>query len=235
MSTPKNSDGGCLAVISSCFKGRNKAKPEDFQSARPTDSVTAASNPSTPCWANAQQHASTPPVTGNPISPPTEVDEAQSATVLDEPSSSIPSSIEFYLATEHSGTQVDLWQEAYDAAEEDTRAWIDESLPDRPENTNPFPELVDLVCRSEEKHEEKAWQFEHGGRPIFLRDYTNKVSSCLTAIGDLAIHFAPAPSPIIWNAVKVLLKVSLDLCGYNSPKSLSAVSNVSFLMHKTAG
>ena len=67
---------------------------------------------------------------------------------------------------------------------------------------------MELVRTSEEKLDQEAWQFEFHGRPVLLRDYTSKVTTCLTTVGDIAINFAPAPSPIVWNALKVVLKVS---------------------------
>ncbi|EGU78175.1 hypothetical protein FOXB_11325 [Fusarium oxysporum f. sp. conglutinans Fo5176] len=166
----------------------------------PTDPVTAESNPLTPGSEATQQRASTPPPTGDPISQQVKTDGPTSAIVVNESSSSVPNSDQISLRTKPFGAQLDLWQEAYNAVEENTQKWIDENVGVWPDNTNPFPEPVDLVRSSEEKHDEKAWQFGHGGRPILLRDYTNNVSSCLTAIGDIAINFAPAPFPTVWNA-----------------------------------
>ncbi|KAH7180020.1 uncharacterized protein B0J16DRAFT_403447 [Fusarium flagelliforme] len=106
--------------------------------------------------------------------------------------------------------ELDLWQEAYNAVEEGTQNWIRENIGEQPESTNPFPELVALVRSSEEKHGQDAWQFELRGRAVLLRDYTSRVISCLSIIGDVAINFAPAPSPVIWNALKVVLKANVS-------------------------
>jgi len=142
----------------------------------------------TPGSEATQQRALTPPPTGDPISQQVKTDGPTSAIVVNESSSSVPNSDQISLRTKPFGAQLDLWQEAYNAVEENTQKWIDENVGVWPDNTNPFPEPVDLVRSSEEKHDEKAWQFGHGGRPILLRDYTNIVSSCLTAIGDIAIN-----------------------------------------------
>jgi len=70
---------------------------------------------------------------------------------------------------------------------------------------------VELIRGSEEKHDQEALQFKFHGRVVILRDYTSRVTSFITTIGDIAINFAPAPSSIIWNALKVVLKVSSNI------------------------
>jgi len=99
--------------------------------------------------------------------------------------------------------------------DENTRKWIDANIRQWTENTTTdtnvgdlFPELVSLVRNSEEKHDQETWQIKVGGRVVLLRDYTSRVNSWLVTIGGIAINFAPAPSPVIWSAVKVLLAAS---------------------------
>ncbi|KAG5775286.1 hypothetical protein H9Q73_011047 [Fusarium xylarioides] len=212
MPTPQDSGGGCLAVLSSCFKGRDKSQPEDLQPARPTGLVNTPSNPLTPGLEATQQRASTSPPTGDPITQPVWTDGSPSTIGHNEPSSAAQSSNQVSLRENSSEARLDLWLEAYDAAEENTKTWIDENAGEWLETNKLFPELVTLVRNSEGKHDGEAWQFKYNSHPILLRDCTNKVSSCLTAIGDIAINFAPAPSPIIWNAVKVLLKANVSRC-----------------------
>ncbi|EHK20932.1 ankyrin protein, partial [Trichoderma virens Gv29-8] len=47
---------------------------------------------------------------------------------------------------------------------------------------------------------------------IMWRDYANRVVTWVTAIGDISINFAPAPSSAVWSAVKVLLKANVSQC-----------------------
>lgn len=126
------------------------------------------------------------------------------------PSSTLPN----YDQTPLPKAQLDLWQESYDATDANTQKWIYENIGEWSASTNPFPELVDLVRNREEKHDQDAWQFERRGRAVLLRDYTSRVTSCLTTIGDIAINFAPAPSPVIWNALKVVLKVRYSILSW---------------------
>ncbi|RGP73564.1 ankyrin repeat [Fusarium longipes] len=205
MLSRKEPDGGCLAVLSSCFKGRDGTGSEDLQPPRPTNAVTVEKNSSP----TAQQRESTPSIsqqskTAEPSPSPS------SAIVGSGSSSSVQVSDQISSPTKLPGTQLSLWQEAYETADGNTQKWIDENVQEWTENTNPFPELVDLVRSSEKKHDEKVWKVEIGGRAISPRDYTNKVTCCLTAIGDIAINFAPAPSPIVWNAVKKLLQTNVS-------------------------
>ncbi|KAJ0323194.1 hypothetical protein COL5a_008414 [Colletotrichum fioriniae] len=51
----------------------------------------------------------------------------------------------------------------------------------------------------------QALKLKFGDREKLWRDYANKVIPVVTAIGDIAINFAPAPSNVVWSAVKVLL------------------------------
>jgi hypothetical protein len=73
----------------------------------------------------------------------------------------------------------------------------------------PISEIIQIVRRREEEHMKQALKLTVGNREVLWRDYAGRVVSLVTTIGDVAISFAPAPSPIIWSSVKVLLKVCL--------------------------
>ncbi|KAF5001606.1 hypothetical protein FGRMN_912 [Fusarium graminum] len=201
MSTTREPGEGCLAVLSSCFKSRGKAQSEDLQHSRPANHVASL--------VATQKPAPTPPSAVHPDSQPAESEKPPSAIIDDEPSS-CASQVDQVSPKETTETKLDLWQEAYSTAEDETKKWISDNLENWSANAKAIQELVDLVSNSEEKYDQKAWKIERGDRAIVLRDYTNKVSSCLIAIGDIAINFAPAPSPVIWSAVKVLLKANIS-------------------------
>lgn len=91
--------------------------------------------------------------------------------------------------------------------DEDTKAWL-ESNASVTKIDNPISEIVQLVRSIEDKHKEEAARLKVGKHEILWRDYAERVVSSVTAIGDIAITFAPAPSSAAWSAVKVLLNVS---------------------------
>jgi hypothetical protein len=160
----------------------------------------------------AHQCASSPQSTGDLVPGPIKTDTPPSAVVDNKPRYTVSGSGHTSLLRKDSRAQSDLWQKAYDTAGENTRKWIHENIGKWSESANPLTELLDLVRSSEEKHDQDALQFKLHGRVVILRDYTSRVTSCLNTIGDIAINFAPAPSPIVWNALKVVLRVSVIIC-----------------------
>lgn len=215
MSAPKEPGDGCLSVLSSCFKGRGKRQSVDAQSPRPRGNAVVEISALPLSSTIAHERASTPRSTGDLVPGPIETKTPPSAVIDNKPRSAVSGSGQTSMLRKDCGAQLDLWQQAYNTAEENTRKWIHENIGDWSESANPFTELMDLVRSSDEKHDQDALQFKLHGRVVLLRDYTSRVTSCLTAIGDIAINFAPSPSPIIWNAVKVVLKVSLNVSRYS--------------------
>jgi hypothetical protein len=69
-------------------------------------------------------------------------------------------------------------------------------------------DLITLVREREEEYKGSTPKLKIGNREIIWRDYANKTVTWLVTIGDIAVNFAPAPSPIIWSALKVFMKVS---------------------------
>ncbi|KAF4965145.1 hypothetical protein FSARC_7012 [Fusarium sarcochroum] len=68
---------------------------------------------------------------------------------------------------------------------------------------------VKLVRESEEKHKDATPKLKIGRHEIIWKDYAKNVVTSLTAIGDIAVTLAPAPSSAIWSGIKVLIKASL--------------------------
>ncbi|KAM5354438.1 hypothetical protein ACJ41O_001087 [Fusarium nematophilum] len=106
--------------------------------------------------------------------------------------------------------KLDLWREAYDEVDEDTRKWIGD-IPVDTDVTAATKELMGLVRDSEEKHKEETLKVEINGREIIWRDYADRVVTWLTTIGDIAITFAPAPSSAAWSAIKANVSQCKDL------------------------
>ncbi|KAF4962946.1 hypothetical protein FSARC_9002 [Fusarium sarcochroum] len=203
MAGPRESDGGCLSIISSCFRNSAKTRPEASRSPNRT-STPKVSEPLAPEPLTDQIHAST--------------HSTDEASIYQRESSRehLPARHETKQISHASASDqelaptLDLWQEACNDVDETTRTWIRYNT-GRIDIGNSVPELVKLVQRTEEKHEKKAWRVNIGEREIVLRDYTSRVTSWLTTIGDLAITFAPAPSPVIWSAVKANVSQCEDL------------------------
>ncbi|KAK1963213.1 hypothetical protein LY78DRAFT_717407 [Colletotrichum sublineola] len=214
---PESGGGvGCLSVLSSCFK-TPRGKPRPGISEPPNQSVPLASpvnkegELSAPSLANDEIPPSTKHDHEAPVSlPPGSLAPSSSANNADEPVSVVPITTDQGPATTANAAKtLDLWQEAYNKAKEETRKWIDSNPP--PANAeDPASELVELVRSSEEKHDKESLKLKVGDREILWRDYASRVVSVVTAIGDIAISFAPAPATTVWSAVKVLLEANVS-------------------------
>uniref|UniRef100_L2FZ75 Ankyrin repeat protein n=1 Tax=Colletotrichum fructicola (strain Nara gc5) TaxID=1213859 RepID=L2FZ75_COLFN len=210
--TNPSEDSGCLSVLSSCFKRRGKPRPGPSecpnQLAPLVSSATQVTELSSLNPANDETSASTNPE----IQTPAFLEESSSApsavNVKDKPASVIPITDQESATTDRAAATVDLWQEAYNKVDENTRKWID-SIPGAADAKDPVKELVELVRLREEKHGKGALKLTIGGRQILWRDYASRVISLLTAIGDIAVTVAPAPSSTVWSAVKMLLKTNV--------------------------
>ncbi|KAF4906603.1 WW domain-containing oxidoreductase [Colletotrichum fructicola] len=134
--------------------------------------------------------------------------QGAATTVHAAPASVTPITDQESATTDRAAATVDLWQEAYNKVDENTRKWID-SIPGAADAKDPVKELVELVRLREEKHGKGAPKLTIGGRQILWRDYASRVISLLTAIGDIAVTVAPAPSSTVWSAVKMLLKTNV--------------------------
>ncbi|RGP66319.1 ankyrin repeat [Fusarium sporotrichioides] len=142
--------------------------------------------------------------TGAAISPAEQSQLATSPSRLSPISSAIgPKDLE--------GTK-DLWQEAFDQ--------LGNTSEKKSVNANVSPscekfdinELIGLIESHEEKFKEKSVKITIGNQDIFWRDCAKRTVSCIKSCGDIAMPFAPAPSSIVWSAVKVLLDAHVGQC-----------------------
>ena len=133
MSTSKKPDEGCLSVLSSCFKGREKRQPVDVQTATSPRIVATANDGLPPTSRVPQQHAPTPQSTSDPISQPGATNRSSSAIIDGTSSLNLLESDHTFFSTHHSKAPPDLWQEAYNAAEEHTQPfpWVSGVGPQR--------------------------------------------------------------------------------------------------------
>lgn len=104
-----------------------------------------------------------------------------------------------------------IWLKAYKAATPDTRKWI-ESFPKMTisqdvDDQSWIREIVEAVRALEKKHQDSSLRITVGQKEIALRDYVVPTVKWLTLIGEISTQFAPAPSGIVWSAMKALLQV----------------------------
>ncbi|UKZ46852.1 hypothetical protein TrVGV298_001063 [Trichoderma virens] len=106
-----------------------------------------------------------------------------------------------------------LWMEAYKTSKPETKKWIagfpkQIDLLKQVDNVQ-MNELIRLVQDIEKRHQDRALLIRVGEKDIFWRDYAPRLISSIKAIGDIAIQFAPAPSSIVWSALKAVLQMSV--------------------------
>lgn len=105
-------------------------------------------------------------------------------------------------------TESDLWSRAYQELDEKSRKWISDTSELKPENGKQWTtDLITLVREREEAYKDSSPKLKIGDREIIWRDYANKTVTWLVTIGDIAVNFAPVPSPIIRSSLKVFMKV----------------------------
>ncbi|KAH8722233.1 hypothetical protein BGZ61DRAFT_416922 [Ilyonectria robusta] len=110
-----------------------------------------------------------------------------------------------------STVEPDLWLEAYQKADERTRKWIGKLSPSHDDAAH-VKELVALVRKREQEYKNTTPKIKVGDREIIWRDHADRVVAWMTAIGDIAVQFAPAPCSAIWAALKVLLEANVSQC-----------------------
>lgn len=130
------------------------------------------------------------------------------ATINDKSDESQPAAIEESVKTNDDS---DLWSRAYHQLDDEAKKWIGEASTEvsgekRAQN------LITLVRNREEEYKNETPKLRVGDSEILWRDYANRVVSWITAIGDISINFAPAPSSFVWSALKVLLKANVSQC-----------------------
>ncbi|PTB48146.1 hypothetical protein M431DRAFT_100631 [Trichoderma harzianum CBS 226.95] len=116
-------------------------------------------------------------------------------------------------SSDTAASESDLWSRAYQELDENSRNWILGTSELKPGSGKQWTEdLITLVREREEEYKGSTPKLKIGNREIIWRDYANKTVTWLVTIGDIAVNFAPAPSPIIWSALKVFMKTNVAQC-----------------------
>lgn len=102
----------------------------------------------------------------------------------------------------------DLWSRAYQKLDGEAKKWTGDTAQNGG-GEGRTQDLIKIVREREEEYKDGTPKLRVGDKEILWRDYANGVVAWVTAIGDISISFAPAPSTVIWSALKVLLKVRI--------------------------
>ncbi|KAG7073014.1 ankyrin protein [Colletotrichum scovillei] len=195
---------GCLDVLSSCFKKSPKA---------PRQSPRLATSNTRP--AHAQSVETVPGQSDVPL---------QTITVPEKSSSDVLNSSKTQASLMGDGITLptrdqpspdveqvsDLWKEAFEALDEEYKKSISKNVPS--EGDDPVEQLIELVQVQEDRFKDQSAKITVGGRDILWRDFSTRVISLLSAAVDIGIQFAPTPGPVVWSALKVLLKAHASGC-----------------------
>ncbi|EHK24791.1 uncharacterized protein TRIVIDRAFT_220231 [Trichoderma virens Gv29-8] len=128
-----------------------------------------------------------------------------------------------------------IWLKAYDAAAPETRKWL-ESLPEltklqgiNKRDESWVEEIVEVLKALEKKYQESSLRITVGQKEIAPRDYVAPTIQCLTMIGDIATQLVPAPSGMMWSAIKVLLQLPVTGIGETTAILASTAKILSIL------
>lgn len=69
--------------------------------------------------------------------------------------------------------------------------------------------LVEMVREKEKQYRGETPKLKIDGREVIWRDHVKRGVALLTTIGDISVTFAPAPSSVVWSAVKTLMQAGL--------------------------
>lgn len=190
------------SCFTACFKRKNKE--HDARAQNPPDSLPTAE-------ASPARSASNRPNTSQETNAVTKTDAATStpSTPSINAAGGIGATdtiIQIPTDPTGEGAESDLWLRAYQKLDDSTKKWI-EDYSNKDSGEDNAQALIADVRKREKEYKDGTPKLKVGDQEILWRDYANKVVAWITAIGDISISFAPAPSSIVWSAVKVLLKV----------------------------
>ncbi|RWA07141.1 hypothetical protein EKO27_g7963 [Xylaria grammica] len=189
----QEADSGCLAALSSCFRTKRKERP-----------------PVARGLGSQKGHPQNYRIETPRAEAPLPAADALGTTLLDP--TNIPSTPTLSAGNEKSTEREenDLWREAFEKVDEATKKQISGDF--GRSGDDPVRSLVSIVQGHEARFKGKSAKIKVGEREIIWRDYAARVVDGLMVLGDVAVQFAPAPSSIIWSALKVLLKAHVSEC-----------------------
>ncbi|KAF5007062.1 hypothetical protein FDECE_6607 [Fusarium decemcellulare] len=229
MARSDGSDGGCLKAMTSCFRNRNKPPGTPDVSKSPNRPIPASREVCEPALlapTTSDASAALPSTTAVTEQPQKEASRSSLLAPLSAEGSATTGSPTQQISQVQA--KLDLWREAYDQVDNNTRGWIDDIIPTGTINVkDTTDDLVKMVRNGEDERKDETPKVTIGDRDIIWRDYAQRVITGLTTIGDIAIPFAPAPSSAVWSAIKVLMQASLTKLGREISVLTSLKANVS--------
>ncbi|KAL7945705.1 hypothetical protein V8C42DRAFT_321338 [Trichoderma barbatum] len=197
-SEPEN---GCLSLLSSCFRPKHKAVALENTHRSPNPAPDAGA---LPIKSAPESEQLDPPISSLPPLQPT-------LSPTQRPASSVTDKVS--QSPDTTAAAPDLWFLACQQLDKKTQTWIlDNSEPKAEGGKQWATDLIALVQEREAEYKDKTPKIKVGNREIIWRDYANKTVTLLLTIGDIAVNFAPTPSPIIWSSLKVFMKTNVAQC-----------------------
>ncbi|KAK0766996.1 hypothetical protein N5P37_000726 [Trichoderma harzianum] len=165
----------------------------------PSDSITEAA----PATIATEETPETPAPSFPPaitISPPVSIIEAALATIAVEAE-----------VSETPAPPLNLWKEAFEIVNDETKRWIQEHGLNSTEQSQPDGQIKELITLLKSKtlaeDNDTPSKIVIGDRRIVLREHVNEVVSLLTMAGDIAMNFAPPQASAPWAIGKAFLKI----------------------------
>ncbi|GAW17761.1 hypothetical protein ANO14919_072280 [Xylariales sp. No.14919] len=189
----QEADSGCLATLSSCFRTRRKDR-----------------SPVVRGLGGQKSHPPNYRVETPRAEAPLPAADALGTTLLESTNTLSTPTLSAENEKSPEKEENDLWHEAFEKIDEATKKQISGDF-DR-SGDDPVRSLISIVQGHEARLKGKSAKIKVGEREIIWRDYAARVVDGLTVLGDVAVQFAPAPSSIIWSALKVLLKAHVSEC-----------------------
>lgn len=117
------------------------------------------------------------------------------------------------IQADNAQNSIDLWTHAYLGLEPSVKKRLEKSFPnDKRKESEWVDDLITTVNQKEDTFKDTTPALKVGEKSYVWRHYARRVVTTATSIGDFAIQFAPAPSPIIWSALKTLLAANATQC-----------------------
>ncbi|KAM6480265.1 hypothetical protein HDV62DRAFT_398835 [Trichoderma sp. SZMC 28011] len=106
---------------------------------------------------------------------------------------------------------LNLWKEAFESVNDETKRWIQEHGLNSAEQSQPGGQIKELIALLKSKtlaeDNDTPSKIVIGDRRIVLREHVTEVVSLLTMAGDIAMNFAPPQASAPWAIGKALLKI----------------------------
>ncbi|KAL6694436.1 hypothetical protein J3F84DRAFT_376833 [Trichoderma pleuroticola] len=184
--TPLSSPNQSRTSLRSSLDKPNPQQPPDLPSSSPKPS-----------------HSLTVPRTAINVSPPAPATVSQTTTAPPVVKVSVPTIIV------QQPVALNLWNEAFRQANNETQRWIQNNGLDSLEQAKPEDVINMIKNKGKLVSGEKGspLKIEIGSQKLVFREYISDIVTFLTMLGDISINFAPPQASAPWAAAKAVLKI----------------------------